>query len=256
MKRVVSLTLALVMIFSMFSAIPVVSQAAEALVVKLSNTTYTYNGFAKTPGVTVTYNNKVLKKSTDYTVKYAAGRVNVGKYKVRVVLKGNYSGAKNAYFKIVPAATTITSLKSTQNSFTVNWKVSTKQVEGYKIEYSKNADFSNSKTVIIRKNTTGSYTVKNLSANTKYYVRVKTYFKTDEKTFFSAWSKAAAVTTQKAVSTPTPPVTKPSVSSTVYITPYGKKYHVRKTCAGKNAIATTVPSAKQKGYDPCKKCVK
>jgi len=42
-------------------------------------------------------------------------------------------------------------------------------------------------------------------------------------------------------------------SRTVYITPYGSKYHYSKSCAGKNAIETTENSAKY-SHDPCKKC--
>lgn len=42
-------------------------------------------------------------------------------------------------------------------------------------------------------------------------------------------------------------------SRTVYITPTGKKYHYRKSCAGSNAIETTENTAKS-SYDPCKKC--
>lgn len=44
-------------------------------------------------------------------------------------------------------------------------------------------------------------------------------------------------------------------SRTVYTTPYGKKYHYSKSCAGKNANPTTENAAK-KSYDPCKKCAK
>ncbi len=40
---------------------------------------------------------------------------------------------------------------------------------------------------------------------------------------------------------------------TVYVTPTGKRYHLRKSCAGKNAIETKLSSAKKK-YTPCKKC--
>ena len=43
--------------------------------------------------------------------------------------------------------------------------------------------------------------------------------------------------------------------TTVYITPTGKKYHYSRSCAGKNAIKTTLSQAK-KYHDPCKKCAK
>lgn len=38
-----------------------------------------------------------------------------------------------------------------------------------------------------------------------------------------------------------------------YVTPTGKRYHLRKTCAGKNAKEITLDEAK-KTYTPCKKC--
>ena len=44
-------------------------------------------------------------------------------------------------------------------------------------------------------------------------------------------------------------------SSTVYITPTGKRYHNRATCAGKNGRAVTITKARSAGYTPCKKCV-
>ena len=46
-----------------------------------------------------------------------------------------------------------------------------------------------------------------------------------------------------------------TAEETVYIAPYGKKYHLRPTCAGKNAM----PIAKEHlaaTYEPCQKCVK
>ena len=45
-----------------------------------------------------------------------------------------------------------------------------------------------------------------------------------------------------------------SKSITVYITPTGKCYHYKKSCAGKNANATTLD--KCNGKRPCKKCVR
>ena len=59
--------------------------------VSLSATSYTYNGKVKTPTVTVKDGKKVLTKDTDYTVTYADGRKNAGKYTVKVRGKGIYS---------------------------------------------------------------------------------------------------------------------------------------------------------------------
>ncbi len=41
---------------------------------------------------------------------------------------------------------------------------------------------------------------------------------------------------------------------TVYITPYGLKYHNRRTCAGKNATVINLVSA-EKTFEPCAKCI-
>lgn len=47
-----------------------------------------------------------------------------------------------------------------------------------------------------------------------------------------------------------------SNSRTVYVAPTGKRYHFRKTCAGKNAKATTLKQAMASGRDACKKCAR
>lgn len=43
-------------------------------------------------------------------------------------------------------------------------------------------------------------------------------------------------------------------SRTVYITPYGEKYHFSSACAGENAMATTLNKAKASGKGACGKC--
>lgn len=43
-------------------------------------------------------------------------------------------------------------------------------------------------------------------------------------------------------------------SRTVYVTPYGKKYHYSKSCAGKNAMERDLDDVKG-AYGPCQKCV-
>lgn len=71
--------------------------------IKLSATSYAYNGKIKTPTVTVkSWAGKALKKNTDFTITYASGRKNVGKYAVTIKFKGNYSGTKKLYFNINP----------------------------------------------------------------------------------------------------------------------------------------------------------
>lgn len=68
--------------------------------IKLSATSYTYDGKVKTPKVKVTGANKKTISSGNYKVSYSHGRKNVGTYKVTVKFKGNYSGTVTKTFKI------------------------------------------------------------------------------------------------------------------------------------------------------------
>lgn len=42
---------------------------------------------------------------------------------------------------------------------------------------------------------------------------------------------------------------------TVYTTPSGKRYHIKESCAGQNAVETDIDSAKE-NYTPCGRCAK
>ncbi|MGN0533939.1 MAG: fibronectin type III domain-containing protein, partial [Eubacterium sp.] len=174
----------------------------KASSVKLSATSYTYNGKVKTPSVTVKDSKgKTLKKNTDYTVSYAKGRKYVGKYAVKITFKGNYSGTKTLYFYVKPKATSISSVSAGSKKFTVKWKKQATQTTGYQIQYSTSSKFSKAKTVTVGKNSTTSKTISKLSGKKKYYVRVRTYktVKINGKAtkIYSSWSKAKSVTTKK-----------------------------------------------------------
>ncbi|MGN0457991.1 MAG: GH25 family lysozyme [Eubacterium sp.] len=170
----------------------------KASSVKLSTTSYTYNGKVKTPTVTVKDSKgKTLVKNTDYTVSYATGRKNVGKYSVKITFKGKYSGTKTLYFTIKPKATSISSLTAGSKKFTVKWKKQSTQTTGYQIQYSTSSKFSNAKTVTVSKNSTTSKTISKLTAKKKYYVRVRTYKTVNGTKYYSSWSSAKSVTTKK-----------------------------------------------------------
>ena len=75
--------------------------------IKLSKTSYTYDGKAKKPGVTVTLGGKKLTKGTDYKVKYS-DNIGAGTATVKVIGIGGYAGEAKATFKIKKAANEIT----------------------------------------------------------------------------------------------------------------------------------------------------
>ena len=73
--------------------------------VSVSPTSYTYDGTAKTPAVTVKDSSgKTLTQGTDYTVAYS-NNVNPGTATATATGKGNYSGALTAKFTITNTAT-------------------------------------------------------------------------------------------------------------------------------------------------------
>ena len=170
--------------------------------IKLSKTAYTYNGKVQKPSVTVKDSKgKALKNGTDYTVSYPKGMKNVGKYTVKVTLKGNYSGSKSMTYNINPKGTSVSKVTAAKKGFKVTWKKQATQTTGYQVQYSTSSKFKSAKTVTISKNKTTSKSVGKLSAKKKYYVRVRTYktVKIGGKSvkLYSGWSKAKSVTTKK-----------------------------------------------------------
>lgn len=170
--------------------------------ITLSKTSYTYNGKAQKPSVTVKDSNGNNIDSGNYTVTYAKGRKNVGVYSLSINFKGNYSGTIIKTFTIKPKNTSISRFIAGNKKFTVKWKKQASQTTGYQIQYSTSKKFTKktTKSVTIKKNKTTKATVKKLKSKKKYYVRIRTYknVKLNGKTVkvYSSWSKAKTVTTK------------------------------------------------------------
>lgn len=165
--------------------------------VKLSATKYTYDGKVKTPSVTVKDSKgKVLKKGTDYTVSYASGRKNTGKYTVTVTFTGDYSESKTLSFNILPGKTSKLTATQTATSIKASWKAVT-GASGYKVIL-YTAKNKTVKTVYTTK-TTASFT--KLSKGTTYKVKVYAYKTIDGKKVYA--SSSALITTTTAPGAPT-----------------------------------------------------
>lgn len=102
-----------------------------------------------------------------------------------------------------PAKVTVktTKLKSAKNAkgkkIVVKWKKNTAG-NGYQIQYSTSKKFAKgNKTKTISKNKTTSYTIKKLKKKKTYYVRIRTYKKVSEKTYYSEWSSVKKVKIKK-----------------------------------------------------------
>lgn len=67
----------------------------------------------------------------------------------------------------------------------------------------------------------------------------------------SGTNKSSSSTSKKSTGSSSATITD---GQTVYVTPTGKRYHLKASCAGKNATPSTVSKAKARGLTPCKKC--
>ena len=170
--------------------------------VTLSTTSYTYNGKVKTPAVTVKDSDgNLLKKGTDYELKYKGDRKLPGEYTVTVLFKGKYIGQKHLNFNIKPKTPTTISATQSTSVVKLTWSKST-GATGYRVyQYSPSKGKYVIKTTV--KGTT-TYSVTGLKSGAEYQFKIKPYFKTSDGTVI--WGSASS-----AFTTATEP-SKPKVS--------------------------------------------
>ncbi len=164
----------------------------------LSTTSYTYNGKAKKPSVTVKANGKTISKDK-YSVSYASGRKNVGTYKVTITFKEGYDGEYKTLtktFKVNPKQTTLKKVQKAKKSFIATWKKQSAQTSGYQIQYSLNKNFKSAKIKTVSGSKKTSTKVKSLKSKKTYYVRIRTYKKVGGTTYCSGWSAKKSVKTK------------------------------------------------------------
>ncbi len=172
----------------------------SAATITLSTTSYTYSGSARKPTPTVTWSDTTLVKNTDYTVSYK-NNTKVGTATVTITGTGNFTGTTSKTFKINPKKTTGLTLSVYRGGFKAAWtKVST-QATGYQLQYSTSKDFSSKTTKTITSYKTVSKSIDGLKANTKYYVRIRTYKTVDDTKYYSGWSSVKSIKTGKLVTT-------------------------------------------------------
>ena len=157
--------------------------------------TKAFIGKAITQNVTVKVGNTVLKNGTDYTISYSNNK-KVGKATVKITGKGKYGGVITKTFKINPAKQEIQKLTAKSKAFFVDW-AQKGSATGYEIQYATNSKFTGAKKVTITNNKTDNTTVSKLSANKKYYVRVRSYTTVGGTKYYGAWSATKTVTTKK-----------------------------------------------------------
>ncbi|MBE5958020.1 MAG: DUF3089 domain-containing protein [Lachnospiraceae bacterium] len=90
----------------------------------------------------------------------------------------------------IPTSTKITKLTAKKKALKVVWK-KVNNVDGYKLQYSRNKKFSKAKTITIKKSQR-SRVIKGLKSKKIYYVRIRTYiikkYKNKKVIYYSNWS--------------------------------------------------------------------
>ncbi|MBR1761842.1 MAG: hypothetical protein IJ731_00565 [Eubacterium sp.] len=166
--------------------------------VSLSTTSYTYDGKAKKPAVTVKDSKGKTLAAGNYSVNYSSN-TKVGTAKAVITFKGNYGGSTTKTFSIKPKGTSVSKLSSPKSKqIKVNWKKQATQTTGYEIQLATNSKFTqNKKSLVVSSAKTTSKTVSKLKGKKKYYVRIRTYKTVSGKKYYSSWSKVKTITTKK-----------------------------------------------------------
>ena len=166
--------------------------------VKLTSNSYTYNAKAKKPSVLVAdCKGKSLICNKNYRIHYQGERKKVGKYSVKVVFYGEYTGEKTLYFTINPKGTTVSKISSPKSKqLKVNRKKQSRQTIGYQIQYSTSKNFKSPITKTVNGSNKTSKILTGLKKKTKYYVRIRTYKTVNGIKYYSGWSSNKSVKTK------------------------------------------------------------
>lgn len=158
-------------LYDMSDAKPLYIRSVATADVKLSTSTYVYDGKAKKPGVTVKIGDRVLKDGVDYTISYQ-NNVNIGNSaKVVVTGKGIFKGSVSKTFVIKMAAPAKTSVSVSNGAagITVKWKKAARADRYVVMKKAGNA--KNWTTVTTTKAL--SYTDRNVKNGSKYIYAIK-----------------------------------------------------------------------------------
>ena len=122
-----------------------------------------------------------------------------GRAKIKVTAPAIYNYAKTVKtFNITvrPDTVKISSITGTAKTAAVSWKRDA-EAAGYQIRYSLKSNMKNSKVCSIIKSLTKKK-LRGLKSNTKYYVQVRSYVKTDDGSkIYSSWSDKKNIKTKK-----------------------------------------------------------
>lgn len=101
---------------------------------------------------------------------------------------------KKIFIRVYPQTVSVKTLKSTASrTATVTWTPG-KQLTGYQIQYSTQKNMKGARTAAVNTNT-DNFTIKRLSQNTTYYVRIRAFKRASNGVrYYSDWGSVKAVT--------------------------------------------------------------
>ncbi len=138
---------------------------------------------------------KTLKQGRDYVLAYRHNK-NVGTATVIIQGTGMYQAKITRSFRILPQKTALTKLSPGVKDARVQWKAVKKQCSGYQVQFAADKAFrNNAKLRKIADAKKTSVTLTGLKERTTYYVRIRTFAKVGDRTWFSAWSKPKTMKT-------------------------------------------------------------
>ncbi|MDD6708610.1 MAG: hypothetical protein PUE26_00410 [Ruminococcus sp.] len=155
-----------------------------------------YSGKSITPAFTVKCGSKVLKKNTEYTVKYTSNII-PGYGEITVTGKGNYYGTINKKFRIILKDVKVNSLKNkNKKAVTINYSKNT-NASGYQIVYSTSKKFSGAKSLYVSGSKNISKKISGLKKGKRYYFKVRAYCQKNSRKFYSKYSNTMSVVVRK-----------------------------------------------------------
>ena len=156
-----------------------------------------WTGKPQEPAVTVSLGEAVLKRGTDYTVSYANNE-NVGTAKVIVAGVGNYKGSTEQVFDILPAAPSnvkAAALTSGRKA-SIKWKY-TGKASGFEIQAAGKKSFKKIAKKITLKASARKSVVKKLNSGKVWYFRIRSFYRTGGRTYYSSWSDVKRIKFKK-----------------------------------------------------------
>ena len=136
-----------------------------------------------------------IDEGTDYTVTYSAN-TKVGTVEVTITGTGSYTGEIKKSFVIAPAKQQIQKLETRFKGFFIDW-AQKGSATGYEVQYATNSKFTGAKKLDVANNKTDKMTISKLSANKKYYVKVRSYTLVKGTKYYGEWSAVKSVTVKK-----------------------------------------------------------